>query len=74
MNQNKRKSIRELLAELNDDYMPETFGEAFAMGLYYVLFCLTILVGVRFGGWYWTVPILGVPAALYGFWRVGGRG
>ena len=72
MNQNKRKSIRELLAELNDDYMPETFGEAVAMFMPCVLLFGSIGLGAWLGGWYWIIPMLGVPASLCGMWRVGG--
>ena len=53
-------------------YEPKTFKEGMTLWLLFVLFCASIGAGAYFGGFYWILPVIGVPASLYGMWRVGG--
>lgn len=53
-------------------YEQRTFKEGAALVVLFAIFCASIYIGARFGGYFWIIPVIGVPASLYGMWRVGG--
>lgn len=53
-------------------YEPRSFKEGFVLGVLLGGLCGSLAIGAKLGGWYWIIPVLGVPLSLYGMWRVGG--
>lgn len=69
----EQRTFKEFLREICDEECaPKSFKEALVMWLLVLLFFGAIEAGAFFGGYFWILPVIGVPASLYGMWRVGG--